>query len=150
MFRVFAAAVRAFYLSAAGLAPPFLVWWLVNSMQTEKSGLGRLIAYLATVIIFVLIYGAMPAAAWLRIARREGMLPDAHLRARPVTAAFVALVSALGSLSFLSLMYFEACTRDICHEGASVLPLITTIFMYAIALAAGELLLMRRLSAAAS
>ncbi len=100
MFRVYAASVRSIYLLAVISSATLGVWLLLQSawkfLRPDSTGTAD---RLDIVIIGLLLACVIPAArAIIRIGRRADLLPDAHLRERPVVASLVAFATVVGLL----------------------------------------------------
>jgi len=148
MFRVYSLFVRCLYLLAVSCAPLLYFGTMARMVPPWEVPGARKIPYFATIVGGILVYGALPAGAWLRMARRQGLLPDPYLRSRPASGMLVAFFSALGMLSFTFWAYAELYVEPIYGEGNSLPAFFVSLLSYAIALVLGEGVLMRRLAAA--
>jgi len=146
VFRAISLVVRALYLLAVTCAPLLYFGTMTRMVPpSEVPGIKK-VPYFATIMVGILIYGALPASAWLRMARRQGLLPAPYLRTRPAATALVALLSALGTLSFTFWAYAELYVEPIYGEGNSLPMFFVSLLLYAVTLLLGEWVLMRRLA----
>jgi len=148
VFRVFAIVVRTTYLLTALLvlawAAPALVIFVQSLFGPARFGPDAWDLYGA------LVYGVLcllPLRALERLLHRSTLVPDSHIRERPVVASLVVVTSVLGWA--LALLAGWVAITNLPHEdiggplgGALMLALV----LFAIALLIGELVLVGRLT----
>jgi hypothetical protein len=147
-FRAWAFIVRSIYLSAMAFAPALALFWLVGTVAPWEVTARELPSYVVFVALSVLLYFVLPARAWLRILRRDPLIPDDLLRARPLSAFFVLVLAGLGALLFFTFLRLKTGPAIEDFEGNSGFTALMALMTYALALPVGEFLLMRRVAAA--
>jgi len=97
MFRLYAACVRSTYLLAATSAIALGGWLLLQYLAglLRADGLGRSYAQDLVIVTFILACVLPAIRALVRLLRHRDLIPNAHLRERPVVASLVAMTSAL-------------------------------------------------------
>ncbi len=143
MFATYAATIRALYLSAIVVAPVTVAWYLLQLvLDGEYNPTG--LAVFAAVALILLV---PTIRAWRRLARRHELVPGEPLRRRAWVAVPVAvlfLIALLALLCFFFFWYFSAVGME-RQRGFIVLGLFAPgVLAYAIALPAGEALLVGR------
>ena len=143
MFATYAAAIRALYLSAIVTAPVTVAWYLqqvVLDWRYNPTGFAVFAAVAAVLLV-------PTVRAWRRLARLHELVPGERLRRRawvavPVAALF--LIALLALLFFFFLWYFPSNGME-RERSFFVLGLfVPGVLAYAIALPAGEALLVGR------
>ena len=152
MFRFLAIVARTSYLLTALVVLACAALWLAETLQS----LGRQVSIrpdirdLYAAAIFVVMC-ALPSRALARLFRRAELIPDSHLRERPVVAALVTIASILGILLFLLAgSVWLAVLRGADGDdigGPLAFVLMLALMSFAIALLTGELVLVGRLRA---
>ena len=153
MFRAYAISVRLAYLSAVTVAVFIAAWSLVSIVNAQQPWLmflrHRSIAELAWDALFIACI-ACAIRAVFRPLRRAALLPESHLRERPVVGTIVALTAAFASFLVFSIVlaFLQTWpdTGDVNFAGPAALALL----LYAIALLTGEIVLVGRASRTAS
>jgi hypothetical protein len=150
VFRVLATLVRTSYLLTALLVLAGAALWLRSLLQslTRQLSIHVDIWDLYAAVIFVVMC-ALPLRALTRLILRAELIPDSHLRERPLVAALVTIASVFGLLlSLLAGSVWLAVMRG--ADGSDVggplaLALMLALMSFAIALLTGELVLVGRL-----
>ena len=91
MFRTYAFAVRAAYLSAVVLAPLFMALSLVDISRMRSPRIGAWLWFL----LFTAILCLPSLRAWIRFMRHGELLPAAWIRSHGILAALVAFMCVL-------------------------------------------------------
>jgi hypothetical protein len=150
VFRVFATLARTSYLLTALSVLAGAGLWLVSLLQslTRQLYIRADIWDLYAAGIFVVMC-ALPLRALTRLIRRAELIPDSHLRERPVVAALVTIASVFGLvLCLLAASVWLAVMRgaDGSDVGGPVgFALMLALMSFAIALLTGEIVLVGRL-----
>ena len=152
MFRVYAISVRSIYLLMVISALACGGWALLefSTAFLRPGGRDQLNAQDLVVIGFLLAFVWPAARAAIRLARFQELIPDAHLRERPVVATMVTIPAALG---ILLLYLFLRIWLEIQPWGADVGGplggvLILAVLLLVFALLTGEMVLVGRVSPA--
>ena len=144
VFRLYALAVRALYLSAVTLAPLLVICWYLVVAPPWQIQLRELPAYLVFVLFTTLIHMVGSAAAWRRLLRHEPMLANDMLRARPLAALLASVSAAIGTSAVVAFAQWKFLPGALDFEGNAVSCAIAALVLYAIALLTGELRLAYR------
>jgi hypothetical protein len=153
MFRSFAVFVRTSYLLTvlAVLAGVVLYGVLWVPALLNQQLFGRNFAYDLWSATILAVMFLLPARALLRLLRRAELIPDTHLRERPVVASLVALCCLFGcALVFLVVSVWITTPPDRMNSdigGPLAFFGMCALFWFAIALLTGELVLVGRLPA---
>jgi len=142
MFRAFALLVRASYLLALLVSLACMLPALVQLLAGLPGGrwLWREGLFGA---LFVIVFVALPMRAAWRLIRRRDLIPETHLRERPVVASLVLLASACALLlsGIIALALFTRLPEaDVNIAGPAVL----AVMLFAIAILTGEIVLIGR------
>jgi hypothetical protein len=150
VFRVFAILVRTSYLLTALLVLAGAVLWLTEMLQSlvRQISIRLDIWDLYAAAIFAVMC-ALPLRAITRLLRRAELIPDSHLRERPVVATFVAVTCIFGLLlCLLAASVWLDVLRGADSDdigGPLGLALMLALMSFSIALLTGELVLVGRL-----
>ena len=152
MFRTLATAARVSYLLAVLIALALLLAAIERFVAVQSRpppfAPGLLTDYLLLAV--ALLVFAIPALrALARLFWRRDLLPEAHLRARPVVAALVVLASAMGTVLILLVAWILITTLPESHDVNVAGPGTLAAMLYAFSLLAGEVVLVGRTGNAA-
>jgi len=156
MFGLFAALVRVSYLLAALIVLAGVIPYSVLFVQAllQPALFGRDYRYELWTATILAVMFLLPARALLRLLRRAELIPDTHLRERPLVASLTAIFSLLGcALIFLVVFVWITTPPDVMNSDIGG-PLAffgsLALMCFAVALLIGELVLVGRLSPAAT
>jgi hypothetical protein len=150
MFRVYAASVRSIYLLAVICSAAIGSWLLLQFVSpiVHPSSYER--ANVVDLAITILLLACvLPAArALVRLVLRRELVPDAHLRDRPVIAMLVALSAALGLLLVYLLLrvWIDVLPWGTDAGGPIAGAAMLAATLLAIAMLTGEIVLVGRIS----
>lgn len=143
MFRSFTILVRVTYLLAALAVLTCTLPWLMSFMRAlSRLSLWTLYEAALLVVLFLL-----PLRALNRVVRRSELIPDSHIRERPVVASLVLVTNLLGGTLFM-LAGWVALTSLPAEDiggpfaGAAMLALM----LFAISLLTGEMVLVGKVA----
>jgi len=142
MFRAFALLVRASYLLALLVSLACMLPALVQLLPGLPGGRWHWREGLFGVL-FVIVFVALPLRAAWRLVRRRDLIPELHLRDRPVVASLVLLASACALLlsAIIALALFTRLPEaDVNIAGPAAL----AAMLFAIAILTGEIVLVGR------
>lgn len=143
MFATYATAIRALYLSAIVTAPVTVAWYLLQLVldgEYNPTGLAVFAAFAGILLV-------PTVRAWRRLARHHELVPGERLRTRAWVAVPVAVLCLIGLLALLFFFFawYFANNGMERERGFFVLGLLAPgVLAYAIALPAGEALLVGR------
>jgi len=142
--------IRTSYLLTALLVLAGAVLWLAEMLQSLVRQISiRLDIWDLYAVAIVAVMCALPLRAITRLLRRAELIPDSHLRERPVVATFVAVTCIFGLLlCLLAASVWLDVMRGADSDdigGPLGLALMLALMSFAIALLTGELVLVGRL-----
>jgi hypothetical protein len=140
VFRLYTASVRSIYLLAALCSATMGSWLLVTNPYSRWEAFDL-------VMIVLLLACVLPAArALVRLVTRRELLPDAHLRERPVVALVVALSAALALflVCFLLRVWLDILPWGTDAGGPIAGAAGLALMLMAIAMLTGEMVLVGR------
>jgi len=150
MFRTFAFFVRVSYLLAALTVLAGVVAYGVEFLQAlmRPGFYGMESGFFLWSVAILAVMFLLPARALLRLFTRAELVPDSHLRERPVVASLVALFCLFGCvLIFLVVSVWITTPPDVMNSdigGPLAFLGMIALTCFAIALLTGELVLVGR------
>jgi hypothetical protein len=140
MFRAYASAVRAAYLSGIVLAPLFMAENLLQIIRQWALSFTGLLWFL----LFTALLCLPSVRAWVRLRRGAALIPTAWIRTHWLVAAISAGLCVLAALSVAAYAYAKWIFVAPLPEGPEIAPFVTTLILYSIVLPGTEILMAAR------
>ena len=147
MFRAFAAALRTSYLLAVmitlALLIPATVQFIIAQTQPRLFA-PDLLTDLLLPALALLVFGGPALRALARLLLHRELVPDSHVRERPLIALLVGLACAIGTTLVLLVAGALITTLPESRDVNLAAPCALAAMLYAFALLCGEIVLVGR------